>query len=378
MTLAMLNGLGSGCDRLRRRQPLEEKVMPAGADPAKRTGGAESVDPRLYEETRPFMGTLFRITLPILAEPRGVDGAGELAESRRLAIEAVRAAFREIERVERLFSPHIPGTPISRINEAAAESPPRAVKVTQEVFNLVHESLQLSERSEGAFDITFGPLGALWAPTKSGAPRELPTPAQLRDAQSKVGFKLVELSYEETSVRLGRKGMQLGLGAIAKGYAVDQVALVLRARGRHDFIVDGGGDLFVAGRHPDRPWRVGIKDPRRPETYFASFATQDRAVVTSGDYERYFLKDGKRYHHIIDPRSGRPASGLMSVTVIHPKATLADSLSTAAFVLGPRKGHDFLARQPEVEFLMVTTQGQVLTSPGLKESLTQRPVTVAP
>ena len=267
---------------------------------------------------------------------------------------------------------------MSRINQAAAQAPTQAVKVTQEVFNLVHESRQLSEQTEGAFDITFGPLGALWAPPRGSTTRALPSTQEIREAQAKVGYKQLELDYEKTTVRLTRAGMHVGLGAIAKGYTVDQMALVLRARKVHDFIVDGGGDLFVSGRHPERPWRVGIKDPRRPESYFASFATKDRAVVTSGDYERFFVKDGKRYHHIIDPRTGRPATGLSSVTVIHPKATQADAMATAAFVLGPRKGYEYLARQPETEFLMVTTLGTVLVSPGLKDTLKQRPPTIAP
>jgi thiamine biosynthesis lipoprotein len=252
------------------------------------------------------------------------------------------------------------------------------VRVSQEVFHLIHESLQLSAQSEGAFDISFGALAPLWAPPRDGQAATLPGPAAIRQALTRVGSKHVLLDYDQTSVRLERAGMRIGLGAIAKGYAVDQVVHLLRARQVTDFIVDGGGDLYLAGRHLDRPWRVGIKDPRQPDTYFATFEARNQAVVTSGDYERYFFKDGKRYHHILDPRTGRPARGLMSVTVVQPKATLADGLATAAFVLGPRRGYDFLSRFADTEFLLVATDGQVLISPGLKARVKYRAPSTGP
>lgn len=376
--LAVLGAAVPGCDRLRRRAPARNEALPAGADPSRRTGGSGDADPRLYHETRPYMGTLFRITVGLRGDPKSEAGKKALAESRRFAAEAVGAAFREVVRVENLFSTYIADTPVSRINKAAETAPTQPVKVPQEVFNLVHESLQLSTRSEGAFDVTFGPLGKLWAPPAEGKPPRIPTTAEIRQTQTRVGSRLVELDYDKTTVRLTRQGMSVGFGAIAKGYAVDQVVALLRARKLNDFIVDGGGDLFVAGRHPEREWRVGIKDPRRPDSYFATFAIKDRAVVTSGDYERFFLHEGRRYHHILDPRTGMPARGLSSVTVIHPKATLADALATAAFVLGPRKGYDFLSAYADVEFLMVSVKGNVLMSPGLREKVKMRPPTVGP
>ncbi len=365
----------TGCDRARRKSATQAP-LPRGADPGLRKGGTPGGDPRILNETRPYMGTLFRITVALRGDTKTEAGRQALATSRRNAVEAVRQAFQEVVRVERLFSPYIAGTPVSRINKAAAKAPTKWVKVPQEVFNLIHRSVMLNRRSGGAFDITFGALAEVWKP-KNGKPH-VPSPAVIRQALQKVGSRYLELDYDKTRVRLSRPGMEIGLGAIAKGYAVDQVVQILRANKLRDFIVDGGGDLYLSGKHPDRPWRVGIKDPRKPREHFASFEVKDRAVVTSGDYERFFMIGGKRYHHILDPRTGYPAKGLMSVTVVAPKATLADALATATFVLGPKKGFDFLRRFADTECILVTTEGRVIISAGLRDKVKKRDVTKGP
>lgn len=322
------------------------------------------------------MGTLFRITVALEGDAKTEAGKRSLAASRLVAKEAVRGAFREVQRIEDLMSSHRPSSAVSRINRAAASSPTKAVKVPQELFNLIHMSLQFYRRSGGAFDITFGALADLWTP-RGKSPR-VPSPGAIRAALTRVGSQYIQLDYDALTVRLKRPRMRIGLGAIAKGYTIDQVVRVLRAHKLTNFIVDGGGDLFVGGQHPDRAWRVGVKDPRKSTTYFADFSVRDRAVVTSGDYERFFLAGGKRYHHILDPRTGRPARGLMSVTVVGPNATQADALATAAFVLGPKKGYAFVTRFADTECLLVTTAGQVIISPGLKSKVKHRPPTVGP
>ncbi len=368
-------GLGlSGCKRLGRKPPAEEKTLPAGADPATRRGANQATDPRLYAETRSYMGTLFRVVIALRGDPKTKAGRLNLDESRRRAVEAVRAAFAEVVRLESLLSSYQAESLISRINAAATVRPTRAVKVTQEVFNLILRSTKLSRRLSGAFDITYAPLAKLYGPARKGQPARVPGPIQLRKALKLVGSKHIVLDYDKVAVRLGRPGMAIGLGAIAKGYAVDSVVSVLRAQGQTAFIVDGGGDLYVSGRHPDRPWRVGIKDPNRPSTYFATLPVQSKAVVTSGNYERFFVKAGKRYHHILDPRTGRPASGLASVTVVAPQATLADALATGIFVLGPKKGLEVLMQFDKVDALLVTTSGKVLMTPGLKGVIKHRPL----
>jgi FAD:protein FMN transferase len=376
--LGLSLGLGasqSGCKRLRRKPPTEEKTLPAGSDPASRRGANQATDPRIYAETRSYMGTLFRVVIALRGDPKTPPGRQHLAESRRRAVDSVRAAFAEVVRLEGLLSSYRADSLVGRINAAAAGRPTRAVKVTQEVFNLILRSKKLSRELAGAFDITYAPLAKLYRPASKGQPARVPGPAQLRHALTLVGSKHIGLDYDKVAVRLGRPGMRMGLGAIAKGYAVDSVVSVLRAQGQTAFIVDGGGDLYVSGRHPDRPWRVGIKDPYKPSSYFATLPVQSKAVVTSGNYERFFVKDGKRYHHILDPRTGRPALGLASVTVVAPKATLADALATGIFVLGPHKGLEVLKHFDKVEALLVTTDGKVLMTPGLKGVVKHRPVT---
>jgi thiamine biosynthesis lipoprotein len=373
--LLALGGSQPGCKRLQRQGPGEEKTLPAGADPAARRGGAQAADPHIYAETRSYMGTLFRVVIALRGDPKTEAGREDLTESRRRAVEAVRAAFAEVVRLESLLSSYQVDSLISRINAAAAQRPTRAVKVPQEIFNLILQSIQLSRALEGAFDITFAPLARLYRPPRKGQPALVPGPAELRKGLALVGSKHIGLDYDKVAVRLGRPGMRIGLGAIAKGYAVDCVVSVLRAQGQMSFIVDGGGDLYVSGRHPERPWRVGIKDPGKPATYFATLSVQGKAVVTSGRYERFFVKDGKRYHHILDPRTGRPAVGLASVTVVAPKAALADALATGVFVLGPHKGLEAIKRFAKVEALLVTTSGKVLMTPGLKGVIKHRPPT---
>jgi len=372
--LVLALGLGlPGCKRLRRQSRVEEKTLPAGADPAARRGDGRVADPRVYSETRSYMGTLFRVVIALRGDTKSEAGRQHLAESRRQAVEAVRGAFAEVVRLESLLSAHQADSLISRINAAAAKRPTRAVKVPQEVFNLILQSIKLSRSLSGAFDITFAPLANLYRPPRGAQPARVPSPVDLRQALTLVGSKHIVLDYDKVSVRLGRPGMRIGLGAIAKGYTVDSVATVLRAQGQTAFIVDGGGDLYVSGRHPDRPWRVGIKDPRNPSVYFATLPVQSRAVVTSGSYERFFDKGGVRYHHILDPRTGRPASTLTSVTVVAPKAALADALATGVFVLGPKKGLEVVKHFPKVDALVVTSDGKVLMTPGLKGVIRHQP-----
>lgn len=367
LLLVLTAGPGlSGCKRLRRQAPAKDKILPAGADPAARRGKSQAADPRLYAETRSYMGTLFKVVLALQGDPKTESGRQNLLESRRRAVDAVRAAFAEVVRLERLLSSYQADSLISRINQAAVKGPTRSVKVPQEIFNLILQATKLSKSLDGAFDITFGAVARLYQPARAGQPAQVPGPAQVRQALTLVGSKHIVLDYDNVAVRLARPGMSIGLGAIAKGYAVDAVVAVLRAQGQTSFIVDGGGDLYVSGRHPDRPWRVGIKDPLLPSTYFATLPVQGKAVVTSGSYERFFVVGGKRYHHILDPRTGRPASALASVTVVAPKAALADALATGIFVLGPVKGLEVVKGYAKVEALLVTTKGKVLMTSGLK------------
>ena len=174
--------------------------------------------------------------------------------------------------------------------------------------------------------------------------------------------------------------MRAHLGGIGKGYAVDRAAAIMRGRGINDFMIQSGGDLYVAGRRGDRPWRAGIQDPRGPAgSIFAAMDLTDSAFSTSGDYERFFMKDGRRYHHIIDPDLGEPAQGSRSVTIVTPRAVVADGLSTGVFILGPEKGMALIERLQGVEGVIVTGSNNLLVSSGLAGRLVVRsPPTDAP
>jgi thiamine biosynthesis lipoprotein len=164
--------------------------------------------------------------------------------------------------------------------------------------------------------------------------------------------------------------MRVHLGGIGKGYAVDRAVAIFRRRGLRDFIVQAGGDMYVGGRHGDRTWRLGIQDPRGPANrIFASLELADATFSTSGDYERFFIKDGRRYHHIIDPRRGEPADLCRSVTLVTDRAVLADGLSKGVFIAGPAKGMALIERLPGVEGVIVTAENQVLVSSGLQGRL---------
>ena len=186
-----------------------------------------------------------------------------------------------------------------------------------------------------------------------------------------IDYRQVEFDAAARTAFVKKAGMRVHFGGIGKGYAVDRAVAALRRRGLRDFVVQAGGDMYVGGRHGDRLWRLGIQDPRGPGgSSFASVELSDATFSTSGDYERFFIKDGRRYHHIIDPDRGEPASGCRSVTIVSNRAVLADALSTGVFVLGPAQGMALIERLPQVEGVIVTADNEVLVSSGLKDRLT--------
>jgi thiamine biosynthesis lipoprotein len=196
----------------------------------------------------------------------------------------------------------------------------------------------------------------------------VPDPEAVRARLPLIDFRALNVDGE--SAFLLRVGMRVHLGGIGKGYAVDRAAEILRAHGLRDFMIQSGGDLFVSGRRGNRPWRVAIRDPRGPaDRTIAALDLTDGTFSTSGDYERFFLKDGQRYHHILDPDTGEPARGCQSVTIVAESASIADGLSTGVFILGPAAGMALIERLPHVEGVIVTDHGEMLVSPGLEGHL---------
>jgi thiamine biosynthesis lipoprotein len=294
----------------------------------------------------------------------------------RAAASAFDAVFDEFDRLDRLMSVWKDGSDIEKLNRAAGEM---AVPVSAEVREVLSMARQTSEWTEGKFDVTFGALSGLWK-FDHDLDGNVPSRADVLARLPLIDFRKLVVDEAKGTALLTQKGMRAHLGGIGKGYAVDRSAGILRGRGLKDFMIQSGGDLYVGGARGDRPWRAGIQDPRGPEgTIFAAMDLSDSAFSTSGDYERSFTKDGRRYHHIIDPDLGEPAQGSRSVTIVTPRAVVADGLSTGVFILGPEKGMALIEKLQGVEGVIVTSSNNLLVSSGLARRLVVRsPPTDAP
>jgi thiamine biosynthesis lipoprotein len=274
---------------------------------------------------------------------------------------AADQAYAEIKRIEELLSDRRRESKVSEINRSAGRRP---VQVPAELFGLIRESIRFARVSDGVFDITVQGLGDLW--DFHSAVFRVPDVGVVRDRLSLVDYRKIRLQQEGSTVFLEEPGMQISLGGIAKGYAVDRAVEVLRESGIKGGIVCGGGDLVAFGKREDGgAWKVGVRNPRDPGKNICVIPVSDLAVATSGDYERYRMAGGRRYHHIIDPRTGYPSRGCMSVTVVAENALDADALATAVFVLGPREGRALLEKLPDVEGIIVDSHGKVTASAGL-------------
>ena len=271
---------------------------------------------------------------------------------------AIEDAFREIDRIESLISSWRETSETADINRAAGRHP---VTVSRELFALVRRSLKVSELTSGAFDITFASVGRLWD-FKSPAP-VLPDPDRLKAAMLAVDYNHIVLDKADWSVYLAHPEARIGFGAIGKGYAANRAVAMLKDNGITSGVVDAGGDLLAFGRREDgEPRTVGVADPRWPDRTFAHLKLVDHAIVTSGDYEQFFLMNGRRYAHILDPRTGYPVDHTRSVTIICPDAELADALATAVFVLGPDDGLVLVNQLRGVEGFLLDAAGELRMS----------------
>ena len=280
---------------------------------------------------------------------------------------AARAAFDEVfdefTRLEKVLSTWIAESDVSRVNRAAGVEPVPTGAELREVLAIARD---ISEWTGGKFDVTFGALAGLWkfdhdqdntVPDRQAVLARLPL----------VDYRAIRINDAAGTVFLARKGMSIHLGGIGKGYAIDRGVAILRLRGLRDFMVQTGGDIYVSGLKDGRPWRLGIQDPRGGANHsFAELDLSDGTFSTSGDYERTFLKDGVRYHHILDPATGEPARGTRSVTIVARRAVLADGLSTGVFILGAGAGMALIEKLPDVEGIIVTARNEVLISSGLR------------
>jgi FAD:protein FMN transferase len=283
--------------------------------------------------------------------------------------EAADAVFEVFHEVDRWASEWRDDSALTAVNQAAGGDP---VKVPPELLSLVQQGIALGERSDGAFDISWAALWGLWDFTAETP--KLPAEERLKAQLALVDFRLIEVDEAASTIHLSQKGMVLGLGGIAKGYALAQAGEALRSRGLDSFSLSAGGQVLVAGRvrlkgETPRPWRVGIRDPRGgPDDFFASLEASDMSISTSGDYERFFNLDGVRYHHVLDLRTGKPARESRAASVISTDPTLADALSTVLMVMGP-PGLALIEEHEGVEGIVVDKTGAIHSSSGLGDKL---------
>lgn len=290
------------------------------------------------------MGTAIRVELWCEDAARG-----------NTAIDDVMA---EMHRIDRAMSPHKPDSELSRINRDAGRE---AVALSNEMFLLLVQAQRYSQLSHGAFDVTFASVGNLYDYREGIAPGA----QALAAGRAAIGWKNLELDARTRSVKFARAGMRIDLGGFAKGHAVDNAAAILQRHGIHHAHVAAGGDSRVIGDKRGRPWTIGVRDPRKAEGVIALLPLEDSAISTSGDYERFFEKDGVRHHHIVDPATGASPASVRSVTVLAADGLTCEALSKTVFVLGAERGMEMIESLEGVDAIVVDAAGALHFSSGM-------------
>jgi len=293
---------------------------------------------QLFSESRPAMGTTFTIYL--------------YSSSRPTADAAFEAAFDEIERIEEALSNYREGSELSRINRLAGRE---KVTTDPEVFNLLQTSFDYRRKSDGAFDISVGPLMRAWGFFRKNG--KYPTRAELERARSRTGWTKMNLDSQQRTVSFAVPGMELDMGGIGKGYAVDRVIDLLREAGVKSALVDAGSStLYALGAPPGKDgWKVVVPRPGDRTHAISEVLLRDNSLSTSGSYEKFFRLNGRTYCHIMDPRTGEPVQGMLQTTVIAPTGTATDALSTTMFVMGPAAGEKLLESMPNTSAIWITS-----------------------
>lgn len=271
-------------------------------------------------------------------------------------------AVAEITRIEKLISSWDANSQTSEINRNAGI---KAVKVDKELFDLIARSIDISKLTEGAFDISFASIDKIWK--FDGSMTGMPSEEAIKASVAKIGFKNIELNKENSTVFLKLTGMKIGFGAIGKGYAADKVKKMLIEKGVIAGIINASGDMNTWGKQPNgKEWTIAITNPFNKNKVFALLPINEGAVVTSGNYEKFVTFNGIRYTHIINPKTGYPATGIISATVFAPKAELADALATSVFVLGKEVGLDLINQLPKIECIIIDENGNIYSSENIK------------
>ena len=294
-----------------------------------------------YKRTLKLMGSRFDITV--------------VADNQVQADANIDLAVAEITRIEKLISSWDPDSQTSAINKNAGIGP---VAVDGELYGLIERAVGLSKLTDGAFDISYASMDRIWK--FDGSMTHMPTEEEITSSVSKVGFEKIILDPNKKTVFLKEKGVKIGFGAIGKGYAADRAKDLLVAKGVPSGIINASGDMNTWGKQPNgQEWKVAITNPMDKNKVFALLPITNGAVVTSGNYEKFVRFNGKRYSHIIDPRTGYPSSGILSVTVFAPSAELADALATSVFVMGKETGLDRINQMPKIECIIIDDKGNI-------------------
>jgi thiamine biosynthesis lipoprotein len=296
------------------------------------------------------MGTLVKITA--------------VARSESIAHAAATAGFAEIHRLEELLSTWIQTSELSRVNASAGLKP---VSVSPETMTLVRGAIQVAKMTDGGFNIAIGPAVDTWNVTEG---RRVPTESELESLHPLVDLQAVHADVRKQTIFLGKAGMRIDVGGIGKGYAADQAVMAMKKAGAVAGVVALSGDIKTFGQLPgERKFPVGIQHPRKEGEILIFIDLEDEAISTAGDYERFFERDGVRYHHILDPKTLQPARSCQSVTIVAREGIWADGLDTGIFVMGPERGMELVEQLPEVEAIIVDAEGQLLVSSGLKQRI---------
>ena len=301
-----------------------------------------------YKRTLKLMGSRFEITV--------------VANDSIQGHELIDSAVAEITRIEKLISSWDENSQTSEINRNAGIKP---VKVDVELFELIERAISISKLTDGAFDISYASMDRIWK--FDGSMKVMPSAEDIAASVSKVGFQNIILDKTNSTVFLKLEGMKIGFGAIGKGYAADKAKDLLITKGASSGIINASGDMNIWGKQPNgKEWKVAITNPMDRNKVFALLPITNGAVVTSGNYEKYVTLNGKKYSHIIDPRTGYPSTGIISVTVFAPKAELADALATSVFVMGKEVGLDRINQLPKIECIIIDDEGNILKSKNIK------------
>lgn len=318
------------------------------------------------------LGCLFFVSLAVHAQwfkdEQAIMGTSITVElwhnDAQVAHQCIKKVMDEMHRIDATMSPFRHDSALSHINREAALKP---VTISQELYNLIKRSIAVSKLSQGSFDITFASVGEKYNYRRKIKPTDL----EITKGLKHIDYRHLLLDDKHRTIRFASSGVKIDLGGIAKGYAVDNSIAILQQCGIQQAMVSAGGDSRLLSDKRGRPWMTGIRDPRSEQGSILVIPLSNTAISTSGDYERYFIQDGIRYHHILSPKTGKPVHSTRSATVIGPDATTTDALSTTLFILGPNRGLDLAESLADIEAVIIDAKGRIHYSSGLMPPATE-------